>query len=458
MTSYKDRKELRMDSEKANSENVNSENVNSEMTSTEEKQSNSAEKPDAENETAQSPEKPRKKKRWIVVKAILIVLVLLLIGGLAFWKYGSADAKKQLLKFVVRQEVVKDIIAEEVKEDYDEHILDTEYDKEEVVVNNEEVKEKLTGYQNIILFGIDARGDEFDQDTRSDTMMIVSINNDTGAVRMISLYRDTYLKVLGLNGNYIYTKVNAAYSYGGAQEAVSTLNTNLDLNISDYVVVNFSGLINIIDMMDGVDVYITEREMTRINEIVHGMTVEDGGDVEEEPVLDQYGDVHLNGIQATAFCRIRDVTFTDGDGVKYDYDFGRTARQRYVIGNLVAKAKASGVSSLLSLAKQILNMNTKTETFIKTSLDYDQIMDLIPIVIDYNIEGSSGFPFTLATPTIDGASLVVAEGLSYNVSQLHKFLFDDAEYQPSDTVKEISDYILNYTNVPEVQLTEEDSQ
>ena len=92
-------------------------------------------------------------------------------------------------------------------------------------------------------------------------------------------------------------------------------------------------------------------------------------------------------------------------------------------------------------------MNTEDKIFMKTSLEYDEIMDLVPVMIDYNIEASSGFPFTLQTPNIDGADLVVAEGMACNVSALHSFLFKDKDYQPSKTVNEIDSYIINRTGV-----------
>lgn len=387
--------------------------------------------------------KYRRKKILILVLIILAIIVALLLAALLFLKFGSQSAKNQLIKELSKQQIVRDIVADEVKDDYEDKVQDTSFDPEEVVVN-EEVEKKLTGYQNIVLFGIDARDDAFDEATRSDTMIIISINNDTGAVRMVSLYRDTYLDIIQTDGNTIYSKANAAYSWGGPQGAVSTLNTNLDLNIDDYIVVNFSGLSEIIDLLGGIDINITDLEMRRINKIGSDMEEESGKEFTE---VEGSGDVHLDGFQATAYCRIRDAVFVDSKGNEYHYDFGRTARQRYVMEKLVKNAKASGVRSLLSLAKKIMNMNTEEETFMKTSLCYDEIMDLVPVMIDYNIESSTGFPFTLETPNIDGGDLVVAEGLACNVTALHSFLFDDVDYQPSDTVNEISQYIIDYTGV-----------
>lgn len=402
-----------------------------------------------DNEIRKKNRRRRKKKKssykriLTIVSVFCVFIVVLLLAALLFWKFGSQEMKSDLLKALSRQQIVRDIVAEEVKDDYEEKVQDREFDKENIIIN-EEVEKKLIGYQNIVLFGIDARDDAFDAYTRSDTMMIISINNDTGAVRMVSLYRDTYLNIIQNDGSTFYSKANSAYNMGGSQGAVSTLNTNLDLNIDDYIVVNYSGLSEIIDLMDGVDINITDLEMRRINKIGSDMEAESGREFIE---VQESGFVHLDGFQATAYCRIRDAVFTDADGKEYQYDFGRTARQRYVMQELVVKAKSSGISSLLSLAKKVLNMNTGDKTFMKTSLGYDEIMDLIPVMIDYNVEASTGFPFTLQTPNIDGADLVVAEGLSCNVSALHSFLFDDSDYQPSKTVEEINQHIIDYTGV-----------
>lgn len=378
-----------------------------------------------------------------IVLGFLIFVFVLLTSALLFWEFGPQNLKNDLLKALSRQQIVRNIVAEEVKDDFEEKVQDKDFNKDDIIVN-EEVEKKLTGYQNIVLFGIDARDDAFDAYTRSDTMMIISINNDTGAVRMVSLYRDTYLNIIQDDGTTFYSKANAAYSMGGSQGAVSTLNTNLDLNIDDYIVVNFSGLSEIIDLIGGIDINISDLEMRRINKIGSDMEAESDREFTE---VQESGLVHLDGFQATAYCRIRDAVFTDAEGNEYHYDFGRTARQRYVMQELVVKAKASGISTLLNLAKQALNMNTEDKIFMKTSLEYDEIMDLVPVMIDYNIEASSGFPFTLQTPNIDGADLVVAEGMACNVSALHSFLFNDKDYQPSKTVNEIDSYIINRTGV-----------
>lgn len=392
----------------------------------------------------------KKKRKRAIIRNILIALAVLIIGGMAFIFFSPGNVKINLVKNLSKLKIVRSIVKSGVGDSFENNILDKEFEDSDLAIDDK-VDEKLSGYTNIALFGLDARNGAFDSATRSDSIIIVSINNDTGAIKMLSVYRDTMLKLVDDDGEVRYSKVNSAYNSGGVKEAVATLNANLDLNITDYVIVNFAGLTEIIDMLGGLDLPVTEDERVLINQYCIDMLTEAGSD-EAPPVLSQSGDVHLNGLQATAYCRIRKVTYYDPEGNAVSNDFGRTARQRVVMEKLVSKAKNSGLSNLLSLAQRILNMNTEEQTFIKTSMLYDEIMDLVPVMIDYNITGSEGFPYTLTTGRVDGASMVIAKGLSYNVSLLHKFLFDEDNYQVSSQVQEISDYLINYTGIQEEKL------
>lgn len=405
-----------------------------------------------------SMKKGRKKKlkvTLLVIETILIVLALI-VGGIGVYYTTASDERKIAIRNNIIKELsgcslVRNILLSSEKEDYDDNVKDSDYDEDKVDVN-EGVKKRLTGYTNIALFGLDAREDEFDCDTHSDSILVVSINNDTGVVKLVSLYRDTMLRIRKRNGELKYGKANQAFFLGGAEGAVSMLNTNLDLDISDYVVVNFSGLTEIIDALGGVDVNITDDEQFYINGYLVETRKVTGMDA---PDVTQSGNVHLSGLQATAYCRIRYTSFFDEAGNEYRDDLGRTARQRYVLTKLVDKAKAAGSDKLINIAKMILNSNTEEKTFIKTSMDFDEIMDLIPIAIDFTLSDTTGFPFTLAMPNIDGESMVVAEGLSYNVEKLHKYLFEKESYTASAEVDKISDYISDYTGVEEVKLPED---
>ncbi len=189
--------------------------------------------------------------------------------------------------------------------------------KEEDIVINPEVKEreettKMKGYRNIALFGVDSTTGALAKNTRSDTIMIASINQDTGECKLVSVYRDTYLNL----SNDTYNKCNSAYAKGGPEMAISMLNMNLDMNITDFVTVGFAGLADTIDALGGVMIDVDEAEINHLNSYQFTMAKDMKREYKE---LTQTGYQRLTGLQATAYCRIR---YTAGD------DFKRTERQR----------------------------------------------------------------------------------------------------------------------------------
>ncbi|MDE6974038.1 MAG: LCP family protein, partial [Lachnospiraceae bacterium] len=186
--------------------------------------------------------------------------------------------------------------------------------KEEEIVINPQVEEKIEttmkGYRNIALFGVDSTTGALDKNTRSDTIMIASINQDTGECRLVSVYRDTYLNL----SNDTYNKCNSAYAKGGPKMAMNMLNMNLDMNITDFVTVGFAGLRDTIDALGGVEIDVTEAEIKHLNNYQISMvgTTKDGVNYEANAGTDYTpvptaGRQHLNGLQATAYCRIRHV-------------------------------------------------------------------------------------------------------------------------------------------------------
>ena len=293
-----------------------------------------------------------------------------------------------------------------------------------------ETTQKLEKFTNVALFGVDSRTGILGKGSRSDTIIIASINNETKEVKLCSIYRDTYLNLT--NGNY--NKANSAYAFGGPDQAINMLNLNLDLNISKYVSVDFTAIANAVDALGGIEMEVNEAEYEHLN----NYTVETSEVVGRTTTkLPGPGTYNLDGIQAVSYCRIR---YTKGD------DFKRAERQRTVIAKIVEKAKEKAQSGDLATINKII-----TDMFpqVATNLKVDDVLSMTTDLLSYNIVDSSGFPFDKTTGTFGSkGSCVVAADLISNVEQLHTFLFgSDENYTVSDKVKEISAKITNDTGV-----------
>ncbi len=302
---------------------------------------------------------------------------------------------------------------------------------DDVVINSIVTQdERLQGYTNIALVGIDTRDSKDIDYANSDTMIIASINNDTMGVRMVSLYRDTYLNIDP--ENWKFEKANAAYCNGSAKQLLSMLNANLDLNITDYVVVDFSAVAKLVDDLGGITVYMTKEEVVHLNNYCVETAKVTGGTYTKLVPSEEPATYDLNGVQAVSYARIR---YTAGNDPK------RTQRQRLVIEKIVEKAKTQGISAIQSVITDVFPM-------CKTSFSSAQIIKMASQMFNYNIEYTSGFPFEHIEDNIGDLDAVIPVTLSDNVVELHKFLFDDDNYQVSDKVaeysKEISD-VSGYT-------------
>lgn len=300
--------------------------------------------------------------------------------------------------------------------------------KEEDIVINKEVEniETMKGYRNIALFGLDSRNGSLGKGTQSDTIMIASVNLDTCDVKLLSVYRDTYLNL----GNDYYFKCNNAYAKGGPEQAINMLNLNLDMNITDYVSVGFRGLIDTIDALGGVEIDVSEVEISHLNNYQLVMAEELKRD--HTPVKNS-GKQLLDGMQATAYCRIR---ATKGD------DFKRAERQRTVLMAVAEKAKTANISTLNKIVDSVMPN-------VSTSLDITEILALLGEISKYNIVANDGFPFETNRTTGNigsKGSSVIPVDLEQNVTMLHNFLFESEKYVPTDTVKEISQRVQSETS------------
>ena len=357
--------------------------------------------------------KPRKKSKKVLFVLEIIVL-LLFIGGL--YVYGQISAKLDKID-----------------------IKETDLAEQDIVTNDQ--APQMTGYTTYALFGLDHRSKNEKLNTEnSDTIIIASINNDTKAVKLVSVYRDTLLNVK----DDTYSKANSAYALGGPTNAVSMLNTNLDLNITDYVAIDFNALVTVVDCLGGLDIPLSYAEIVHMNNYCVETSEETGKSYtpvelpdpkpeDEEAIVDTY---HLNGVQATSYCRIRYTA---------SLDMGRTERQRRVIQMIVDKAKKAGLSTIFDIMDQVFPM-------VKTSVSKTEILKMIPAMIGYSIDETTGFPNDYKFAQVKG-SVIVPTTLESNVLKIHQFLYGDASYTPTQDVLNRSAQITNIAGGGDVQDT-----
>ena len=320
-------------------------------------------------------EKQKTKKKMGVFGKIIIVLVIILailMGTIFFFVKGKFD-KLQNVNI-----------------------------SEEDLGITETVAENLTGYRNIAIFGVDSGADNYGVGNRSDCIIIASINNNTGEIKLISVYRDTYVNIEG----HGLDKITHAYSYGEAPLAINTLNKNLDLNIKEFVTVNFDSVAEAVDQLGGVKLTITEDEIKYINgyiDVTAKVTKKEANHITEP------GTYIVDGVQAVAYSRIR---YTAGG------DYKRTERMRTVIEAMFSK--------------------------LYTNRSAGDLLSMVPSMTKYKVTDSIGWPYNTKGKTMDrwyGIPIT----LESNVQQLHKEAFGETDYTPSDTIKSISESIIKKT-------------
>lgn len=284
-----------------------------------------------------------------------------------------------------------------------------------------EVEQNLTGYRNIALFGVDSRDSDLGKGNRSDCIIIASINNDTKEINLVSVYRDTYVEIDG----YGLDKITHAYAYGGPELALKTLNKNLDLNIKEFVTVNFDAVADAVDAIGGVDIRIEEDEIAYVNSAIRDTAEHTGLEAE---YIESAGMQTLNGVQAVGYSRVR---YTEGG------DYRRTERMRTVIEAMFKKLKDKSIGEINDFADKIL-----PEVY--TNLEPNEVISLAPTMLTYKMSESIGWPYKTRGITTDlwyGVPVTLEE----NVKQLHEEIFGEEDYTASETVKEISDSIVNKT-------------
>lgn len=292
---------------------------------------------------------------------------------------------------------------------------------------------------NIALFGIDSR-DTKGKNTfsgNSDSIMILSLNSKTKKIKIISLLRDTFVPI-ERDGKTTYGKINSAYARGGPKLAVETINRIFDLDITEYATVNFYGMADIIDAVGGLDVELTQNEVTArgennhgINDMIQEICYTEGKNANDYYVK-KWGKQHLNGLQAVAYSRIRYCRNIWGTS----NDYGRSDRQRFVMRQLFNAVKNIDKSGYVSLARALVPCT-------ETSLEFDKIVNIgwgmmtnKPEFEEYRIplteadadrekgEKGSDYDF-LMTPTPSGYGSVIYIDLDYAAKVIHAILYEE---------------------------------
>ena len=287
-------------------------------------------------------------------------------------------------------------------------------------------QEQMQGYWTIAVFGVDSRDGGVGRGANADVQLIVCIDRATGAVKLASVFRDTYLN---LAAGSRFAKINEAYADGGPEQAVAALNKNLDLDIEHYATLNWRAVADVITMLGGVDIDITEKEFKYMNAYIHETSIESKVNVKNPAAeyIKKPGMQHLDGVQAVAYARLRYM----------DDDFTRTKRQREVISQVLDKAKKADLATLTNVIDTVLPQ-------IAFNVDVGDILELAKGVNKYNIVGSEGFPYDLRTQMMGKkGDCVIPLSLASNVTKLHEYLFGDENYKPSSAVWTFSDKIAS---------------
>lgn len=349
--------------------------------------------------------KKRRRKRKLILLILEILLLLVVLGMLYVWQ--------------ALNKIEKDPTSSTTLNPSDLHINEEELTKETVEI--------MSGYEDVALFGVDNYFNGHADSGNSDVIIIASINNDTKEVKLVSVYRDTFLDTdIGRSTSPNFHKANRAYALDGPQQTIKMLNASLDLDITHFVTVDFKVVTDVVNMLGGVEIDVDSAELKYINHNID-TTARATGD---QPVhLTGTGLQTLNGTQATAYARIRS---TAGG------DFKRAERQREVINQIVKKAKKTDLGTINKIIDQVFPE-------IYTNYTNMDIIRLAAGMFDYELADTTGFPFSKYPARLGGkkGDVVIPADLESNVKALHRYLYNDTNYVPSATVSNYNNLLLN---------------
>lgn len=386
-------------------------------------------------------------KMWKQWMALLMIFCLLMPGALA----GSIDLTDDL------DEEVGSVTESSAGEDYTisdngDIILDDDDDLggdvffddggSTIEITDNEIDDTIdpdkldinanlpSNVVNILLVGVDTRSTSLEDGLQNgDVQIIVSINKDDGSIKLTSILRDLYVTIPGYKNK---NRINTAYSRGGGQLAMRTINKNFELNIENYITINFYGLASIIDSLGGIDIEMTAKEAKAINTYLrqHPPKYDNQSkDYTRENLPNKAGTHHCDGIQAVMYARLR----------KVDNDFGRTARQRKLMELLLEKVLDGGMSmtelnNLLNACMPYVQTNMKASTLFDLALGVlrsgisDRLTRGESLLEQHHVPMDGTYSYL----DVDGASVINMGSKSFpkNVQALHEFIY--GEYIPAD--------------------------
>jgi len=323
----------------------------------------------------------KEKKINPIVVMILVILVVLLWGG--------------ILVFLLQKNGDSD------SSQGTEKTPGKQVEVNSTLTNDDKGKD---GQETFVIFGVDSRTDQLGKGTRSDSIMIVHVNHDAKDVKVASVFRDCMVHIEGYN----YEKITHAHSYGGPDLALSTINENFDLTAANYVTVNFNSVSELVDLLGGIEYTITDEEAGHM-----GFS---GG-----------GTYLLDGDEVVTYSRIRKA---EGG------DYKRSERQREMLFKIFEKAKTVSKDEQLEMVEIMLDE-------INTSYNQDEILEILYYLYQYEIKEMAAFPEVFYAGRVEGAWVEVPVTLVDMNTSLHKFLFGETEYTPSETVQEYSTTLRN---------------
>ncbi|MGL5330566.1 MAG: LCP family protein [Peptostreptococcaceae bacterium] len=276
------------------------------------------------------------------------------------------------------------------------------------ICNAQEIKATINdkkGISNILLIGVD--GQEVDEPNRSDTMIILTIDENNKNLKLTSLGRDTFVYIEGHGKE----KLTHAYAYGGADLLLKTINQNFGINIDKYATVSFTSFMNVIDILDGVEVVVKENDLENLNKLIKVCySMDKDPNKEKIEYIKEGGTYNLNGYQALAFSRMRYQDSTEA----------RDSRQRMVIKSSLDKLKRQGLNIYMSSLNEILSGT-------KTNLSVSEILKLgfKTLKIGTNNIKSKQFPIGAEEIKTDEYGWIVIWDEEENIEILNGFIYEN---------------------------------